>query len=126
LSITLSFSEPENQPEPPSIIKRSGNTMEIKITETSNSNGPITFYLVIVLNKDKQQIFDESLLKSYDEAKKRDTAYYIAARLKPEVCKKPFEVFNSARDFSRTFKIILLLEMNDIMRGTTTPLWNRM
>jgi endothelial-specific receptor tyrosine kinase len=86
--------EPENQPEPPSIIKRSGNTMEIKIIETSNSNGPITFYLVIVLNKDKQQIFDESLLKSYDEAKKRDTAYYIAARLKPENIQNNFIVGN--------------------------------
>ena len=53
--------------------------------ETPNSNGPITSYLVVVMNEDSQQIFQEELLKSYDEAKREGIDYYIAAKLNPEV-----------------------------------------
>lgn len=77
--------EPENLPESPKIIKRDREKIEIQLIETSNSNGPITGYLVVVLNEDSQQIFQPELLKSYDEAKKEGVNYYITAELKPEV-----------------------------------------
>ncbi|XP_044256641.1 putative tyrosine-protein kinase Wsck [Tribolium madens] len=90
--IETELKEPENPPESPKIIKRDGEKMEIELSPTSNSNGPITSYLVIVFNEDSQQIFQEDILKSYDEARREGLNYYITAQLKPENIQKKFIV----------------------------------
>lgn len=66
-------------------MKNHGTKIEVRLAETINNNGPITSYLVVVINQDNQQIFQEELLKSYDEAKRDGVTYYIAAELNPNV-----------------------------------------
>lgn len=67
------------------MIKRYDDKAEIQIMGTTNGNGPITSYLVVVVNKHHSQVFQEELLKKYDDAKLEGTSYYIAAELNPEV-----------------------------------------
>ncbi|RZC35618.1 tyrosine-protein kinase Wsck, partial [Asbolus verrucosus] len=113
--IETQVGDPENLPDPPKIIKKYGNKIEIKLSEISNSNGPITSYLVVVLNEDSGQIFQDQLLKSYSEAKNDGTSYYIAAELKPESIKNNFIVgdgnyygkyYNAPLESNVNYKII--------------------
>lgn len=78
---------PDPEPPQPKTIKKEGNTLLIEIPELVNNNGPITFVHVVVVFVDSElsQTFDETLLKNVIEAQEDGTNYYIAAELAYEV-----------------------------------------
>lgn len=78
---------PDPEPPEPKTIKRAGKTLTIEIPPLINNNGPISAVHVIVLFVDSElsQQFDESLLKDFKSAVEDGTNYYIAAELGNEV-----------------------------------------
>lgn len=78
---------PDPEPPEPKIVNKEGSTMLIEIPPLININGPITYVHVIVVFVDSEisQRFDESLLKSFNEAQEDGTDYYIAAELTNQV-----------------------------------------
>lgn len=78
---------PEPEPEQPKILTKTGQQLEIEIPNAVNYNGPITQIHIIVLFVDTElsQSFDEKLLTNYNQAQEDGTNYYIAAELNYEV-----------------------------------------
>lgn len=84
--------DPDNAPEPPQVLKRDGATMTVRFQPVTNNNGPVTSYLVAVINSGSIQIAHTDNLKAYYEARNDGLTYYIAAELKPEKIKDEFVV----------------------------------
>ncbi|XP_049953993.1 putative inactive tyrosine-protein kinase Wsck [Schistocerca serialis cubense] len=80
-----------NEPDVPEIISRHNGRMNVRLSPAFSENGPISAYRIIVL-EGKNFAFDENLLKSYEEAQKDGSPYYIAAELKPEEFRSEFTV----------------------------------
>lgn len=78
---------PEPAPPQPNILSADGKTMTIEIPSLINNNGPVSSVQVIVLFVDSElsQQFDESLLKGFKQASEDGTNYYITAQLANEV-----------------------------------------
>lgn len=76
--------EPDQTPEI-EVIKRAGSTMVMKILPTTNNNGPLSFYRIVVMNTDQIQVFQQDFLGPYDQANAEGLCYYIAADLQPQV-----------------------------------------
>ncbi|KAF4524769.1 hypothetical protein B566_EDAN012391 [Ephemera danica] len=81
-----------SEPEVPSIVRREKDQIVIRITPTTNENGPITSYQVIVVDENTPSLFQEPLLKSASEAQQEGLPYYITAELSPEEVKSDFTV----------------------------------
>lgn len=79
--------EPDPEPPQPTTIKSDGRTLTIEIPALVNNNGPITAIQVVVVFVDAElsQQFDEHLLKGFAQANDDGTNYYIAAELQNEV-----------------------------------------
>lgn len=99
------FLAPDSEPAKPEIIENRGHQIDIKLLPTSNNNGPVTSYKVIVVNEDLNQDFDQSILTSYHEANRNDLSYYITAELNPKVLKKI--LFLSINKNSNIFRILI-------------------
>lgn len=69
------------------IRRRNGRTLSIEIPPLVNNNGPVTAVHVVVMFIDTEisQQFDENLLKSYKQATEDGINYYITAELANEV-----------------------------------------
>lgn len=67
--------------------RRKAKTMEIEIPTMTNNNGPISAVYVVVIYVDSEisQSFDEHLLTHYKQAQEDGSSYYIAAELTYEV-----------------------------------------
>lgn len=78
---------PDPEPPEPKTIKREGRTLTIEIPPLINNNGPVSAVHVVVIFVDSElsQQFDESLLKGFKLAVEDGTNYYIAAELSSEV-----------------------------------------
>lgn len=74
-------------PSTPTVLTNNGRTMAIEIPPLVNNNGPITAIQVVVvfLDAELSQQFDENLLKSHSQATEDGTNYYITAELPYEV-----------------------------------------
>lgn len=74
---------PAPEPEEPSVIARNGQQLEIEIPNPINYNGPINQIQIVVIYVDSElsQSFDERLLTHYNQAQEDGTTYYIAAEL---------------------------------------------
>lgn len=59
--------------------------MKISMHPVINNNGPVTSYLIVVVNIDEIQPFQPSNLKNYREALNEGMTYYIAAEIPPKV-----------------------------------------
>lgn len=79
--------EPDPVPPQPATLKSDGRTMMIEIPALVNNNGPITAVQVVVVFVDAElsQQFDENLLKGHSQATEDGTNYYITAELPNEV-----------------------------------------
>lgn len=79
--------EPDPAPPQPNIRSMDGKTITIEVPSLVNNNGPVSAVQVIVLFVDSElsQQFDESLLKGYKQASEDGTNYYITAELANEV-----------------------------------------
>lgn len=85
---------PDKPPQP--IVKsRKEKTLSIEIPPIVNGNGPVTAVHVVVIYVDEElsQEFDESLLKGYKQAVEDGTNYYITAELNNEVSSLEFRTF---------------------------------
>lgn len=78
---------PSPEPEQPHVIARNGQQLEVEIPNSVNYNGPINQIHVVVIFVDSElsQSFDEKLLTNYNQAQEDGTSYYIAAELNYEV-----------------------------------------
>lgn len=85
---------PDPEPSQPKIIKRDGQTITIEIPLLTNNNGPISAVQVIVVFVDSElsQTFDEELLKDFKQAQEDGTSYYIAAELPSENRTRQFTI----------------------------------
>lgn len=74
-------------PPQPTVTERRGKTLSIDIPPIVNGNGPVTAVQVVVIYVDEElsQEFDETLLKGYKQAVEDGTNYYITAELSNEV-----------------------------------------
>lgn len=74
-------------PAQPNVVSRKEKTLTIEIPPLVNNNGPVTAVHVVVIFVDSElsQQFDEHLLKGYKEAAEDGTNYYITAELNNEV-----------------------------------------
>lgn len=74
---------PFPEPEQPRVIARNGQQLEIEIPNPINYNGPINQIQIVVIFVDSElsQSFDEQLLAHYNQAQVDGTSYYIAAEL---------------------------------------------
>lgn len=77
---------PDLPPEP-TVISRKDKTLTIEIPPIVNNNGPVTAVRVVVIYVDSElsQEFDESLLAGHKQASEDGTNYYITAALSNEV-----------------------------------------
>lgn len=87
-----------DSPPLPNVLNSNEKTLTIEIPPLINENGPISFVQVVVVLVDSElsQKFDETLLKSYTEAKDDGTSYYITAQL-------PYEVLSFYAEFLKLF-----------------------
>lgn len=71
----------------PNVLYSNEKTLTIEIPPLTNENGPVSWIRVVVIFVDSElsQKFDESLLKGYAEALEDGTSYYITAQLPNEV-----------------------------------------
>lgn len=78
---------PDPEPPQPKTIQRVEKTLTIEIPSLMNNNGPVSAVHVVVIFVDSElsQQFDESLLKDFHSAVEDGTNYYIAAELGNEV-----------------------------------------
>lgn len=96
ISADTEIGEPEPVPPQPTVLKTNGRTITIEIPQLINNNGPITVIQVVVvfLDTELSQQFDENLLKGYAQAVEDGTNYYITAEL-------PYEVNPEKKQFRR-------------------------
>lgn len=59
--------------------------MKISIQPVINNNGPVTSYLIVVINVDEFQAFEPNTLKNYQDATNQGMTYYVAAEIPPKV-----------------------------------------
>lgn len=78
---------PDPPPPPAKILNANGKTITIEVPSFVNNNGPITAIHVVVIFVDSElfQQFDENLLKDYKHATEDGLNYYITAALDNEV-----------------------------------------
>lgn len=78
---------PDPSPPLPNVLTSNERTITIEIPSLINENGPISSVQVVIVLVDSElsQKFDETLLKSYKEAIDDGTSYYITAELPYEV-----------------------------------------
>ncbi|CAH1103081.1 unnamed protein product [Psylliodes chrysocephalus] len=116
--IETKIDTPDSEPAKPEIIENRGHQIDIKLLPTSNNNGPVTSYKVIVVNEDLNQDFDQSILTSYHEANRNDLSYYITAELNPKDINKVFTIgdgqtygpyYNAPLDPDVNYNIIVAL-----------------
>lgn len=107
---------PDPPPPEPKTVRHGGKTLTIEIPPLINNNGPVTALQVVVIFVDSElsQKFDENLLKGYKEAIEDGTNYYITAELSNEVMLKmslkceqssgivPIKMFHFLFDFQIT------------------------
>lgn len=89
--------DPSVIPKKPSIISRDGMTMKIRIEPVENDNGPISSYLIAVVNRNSFQEVEIENLKGFREAHVDGLTYYITAELQKEVCFKIFYNFSGCK-----------------------------
>ncbi|KAJ8923476.1 hypothetical protein NQ315_010054 [Exocentrus adspersus] len=125
--IETKIADPDNIPAQPEIISREGTKVKIKLMPTTNNNGPVTSYRIIVVDEDAKQGFDKTRVLSYDEAKNNGESYYIAAELNPKDIDKEFVVgdgrkygkyYNAPLDPNINYNILLAVvsEQNGITK----------
>lgn len=80
---------PDPSPPLPNVLDSNEKTITIEIPPLMNENGPISLIQVVVVLVDSElsQKFDETILKGYKEALEDGTNYYITAELPNEVWK---------------------------------------
>lgn len=85
---------PDPEPEQPKIVSQTDTTRVIEIKQAVNYNGPITAYrvIVIIIDQDIVQNFDEKLLKNYKQSQEDGTNFYIAAEIEPVQGSRKFTV----------------------------------
>lgn len=76
---------PSKAPIEPSIISRDGMTMKIELDPVENNNGPVSSYLIAVIDKNSLQEVEVENLKDFREAHVDGLSYYITAELQNEV-----------------------------------------
>lgn len=78
---------PDPVPPEPQVLDSKEKTITIEIPPLVNNNGPITAIHVVVIFVDSElsQEFDENLLKGYKHALDDGLNYYITAELQNEV-----------------------------------------
>lgn len=103
---------PDPKPPEPKTIKRAGKTLTIEIPPLINNNGPISAVHVVVIYVDSEllQQFDENLLKDFKSAVEDGTNYYIAAELGNEVSR--VIVLNSRHKIKIVERFFFLSEIN--------------
>lgn len=97
---------PDPEPPEPATVARNGKTLTIEIPPLINNNGPVSAIHVVVIFVDSElsQKFDESLLKNYKQAAEDGTNYYITAELSNEVRLHSNEnLFFESQSFRRFF-----------------------
>lgn len=74
-------------PPLPKVLNSKGKALTIEIPPLTNENGPISSIQVVIVLVDSElsQQFDETLLKGYNEAQNDGISYYITAQLPNEV-----------------------------------------
>lgn len=84
---TTEIGVPDSELEQPKILSRTDSTVVVEIKPTTNNNGPINFYRVVVHLVDTEivQNFDETLLSDYKHSQEDGLNYYIAAELDLQV-----------------------------------------
>ncbi|XP_018329507.1 putative tyrosine-protein kinase Wsck isoform X2 [Agrilus planipennis] len=84
--------DPDNIPFLPTVIKREGSKITVKLNPVMNNNGPVTSYQVVVIDQDSKLFFQPESLKSFQESKEDELGYYIAAELQPKQVLEDFVV----------------------------------
>lgn len=89
IQATTEIGIPDPSPPLPNVLYSNEKTITIEIPPLMNENGPISLIQVVVVLVDSElsQRFDETLLKGYKEAIEDGTNYYITAELPNEVLK---------------------------------------
>ncbi|XP_030756309.1 putative tyrosine-protein kinase Wsck [Sitophilus oryzae] len=95
--IETRLAEPDNLPPQPEILSNEGDKIKVRLTGTTNNNGPITAYRIIVVKSDDNQAFDKDSILSFSEAQKNGLSYYIAAEIKPNDIERDFIVGDGRR-----------------------------
>ncbi|KAF5272849.1 hypothetical protein FQR65_LT00445 [Abscondita terminalis] len=75
---------PDNIPSTPIILKRDGRTMIVQLNPVINNNGPVSSYLLVVINEDMNPILQRDNFKSYAEAMRDGFNYYVTAEIQPK------------------------------------------
>ncbi|KAF5294819.1 hypothetical protein FQA39_LY00303 [Lamprigera yunnana] len=75
---------PDNTPSTPIIIKRDERTMIVQLNPVINNNGPVSSYLLVVINNDMNPILQTDNFKSHLEAMRDGSSYYITAEIEPK------------------------------------------
>lgn len=80
---------PDPSPPLPNVLASDEKTITIEIPPLLNENGPISsiHVVVVLIDSELSQKFDETLLKGYKEALDDGTSYYLTAELPNEVRK---------------------------------------
>ena len=84
-----------DQPEPPKILEESDGRIKIELKQSTNNNGPISAYRVVVHFVDNELLihdFDESLVESYKKSLEDGLSYYIAAEINLQQDTKQFTI----------------------------------
>ncbi|XP_076260933.1 tyrosine-protein kinase Wsck isoform X1 [Rhynchophorus ferrugineus] len=95
--ITTKLADPDTLPQQPVILSSDGYKMKIKLASTTNNNGPVSAYRIIVVKSDDNQAFQKDSVLSYTEAQRNGLSYYVAAEIKPEDINKEFTVGDGKR-----------------------------
>ncbi|XP_017785522.1 PREDICTED: putative tyrosine-protein kinase Wsck [Nicrophorus vespilloides] len=108
--------EPDHVPFEPKIVERIEKGMKIQLKPVENSNGPITSYLIIVINSGLWQTVQVDNLKGYYQAKAEGFSYYVAAEIQPTNINELFTIgdgrnygkyYNAPLDKDSVYKVML-------------------
>lgn len=77
--------EPDSNPKAPTILKKTDTTLVIKMEPVYNNNGPVTSYLIVVIEANAVQAVQTENLKSYGQANADGIPYYVTAEIQPDV-----------------------------------------
>ncbi|KAK4871871.1 hypothetical protein RN001_015995 [Aquatica leii] len=83
---------PDNIPSTPNVLKRDGRTMIVQLNPVMNNNGPVSAYLLVVINEDVNPILQMENFKSYAEAMRDGFNYYVTAEIQPFEMQKNFTI----------------------------------
>ncbi|CAG9855207.1 unnamed protein product [Phyllotreta striolata] len=109
--IETKIDTPDSEPNKPEVVENRGQQIDIKLLPTSNNNGPITSYKIIVVNEDLNQDFDPSTLTSYHEANRNQLSYYVTAELSPTDITKIFTI-GDGQTYGRYYNAPLESDVN--------------